>query len=153
LYRPHRISAGAIVLEQSNVLLARYGAKNRTTFLVGPGGGVNTGESLPEAVIREVREETGLEVNPYPCRILLVEEFFSYRYRHIKIWLFCRLSGGKLRKTQKAKREGIIDVRWYSKADLKSEVVYPSILMSTNWSQFLNKTWESKYLGLYEANF
>jgi 8-oxo-dGTP diphosphatase len=153
LYRTHRISAGAIVLEQGKILLVRYKDSNGSTFLVGPGGAVHISESLPKAAIREVREETGLEVNPYPCKVLLVEEFISRKHRHIKIWLLCSLVRGKLLKTQEAKKEGIIEVGWYSKDKLKGEVVYPSLLRNTDWQNFLDNEWESKYGELHKANF
>ena len=141
------------MLNQGKLLLVRYSAKDGTTFLAGPGGGVHISEGLPKAAIREVREETGLEVNPFPCRVLFVEEFLSCKYRHIKIWLLCSLARGKLIKTPEAKKEGIIDVGWYSKAELVSEVVYPSLLITTDWQEFLDKSWESRYLELHEANF
>jgi 8-oxo-dGTP diphosphatase len=141
------------VLEQGKVLLVRYREKDGNTFLAGPGGGVHMSESIPKAAIREVREETRLEVNPYPCTVLLVEEFLSRKYRHIKIWLLCSLVGGMLTKTQEAKKESIIEVGWYSKDELANEVVYPFLLKTTDWRAFLDKTWESRYSELHKANF
>lgn len=151
--RTHRISAGAIVLEQGKVLLVRYNEGDGNTFLAAPGGRAHMREGLPKAAIREVREETGLEVNPYPCRVLFVEELLSRKHRHIKIWLLCSLVRGELTRTKEAKKEGIIEVRWYSKGELASEVVYPSLLRTTDWQAFLDKTWESRYLELRKANF
>jgi 8-oxo-dGTP diphosphatase len=144
------------VLKQEKVLLARYSYGDGNTFLAAPGGGAHMRESLPDAAIREVKEETGLEVNPYPCRILFVEEFLTRKYRHIKTWLLCSLVKGELTRTLDAKREGIVEVGWYSKAELAGEVVYPSPLITTDWQTFLDSTWETKYLELRElrtANF
>ena len=151
--RKHRISAGAIVIDHEKLLLVKYGAKNGTNFLVAPGGGVEKEEGLPEAVIREVKEETGLEVNPFPCRVLFIEEFFSRNYRHIKIWLLCSLVGGELSETTEAKKEGILDVGWFSKADLVDKVVYPQLLKDIDWQAFFNKTWDSRYIKIHEADF
>ncbi len=148
--RTHRISAGAIVLKQGKVLLVRYSNRDGDTFLAAPGGGVHIRESLPDAAIREVKEETGLEVNPYPCRVLFVEEFLTRKYRHIKTWLHCILIKGEITKTQEARKEGIIEAKWYSQDDLADEVVYPSPLLTTDWQTFLDKTWETRYLGLRE---
>ena len=110
-------------------------------------------EGLPDAAIREVREETGLEVNPFPYKVLCVEEFLSRKYRQIKIWLLCSLVGGTLTKTLEAKQEGIIEIGWYSQSEVASEVLYPSILMTTDWQEFMDKNWQTKYLELHEANF
>ena len=57
-------SVTGIVIRENKVLLARhtYGAgKGR---LIVPGGYVNVGESPQEAVMREVMEETGIQVRP-----------------------------------------------------------------------------------------
>lgn len=148
--RSHRISAGAIVLHQGKVLLVRYRYADGTTFLVAPGGGVRMTETLPRAAAREVAEETGLQVDPYPCRVLFVEEFLSLRYRHIKTWLLCRFVGGELQKTRGAKKEGITEVGWYSKNELAAETVHPSPLVSADWQSFLGESWETRYLNLVE---
>jgi 8-oxo-dGTP diphosphatase len=153
LRRTHRISAGAIVFEQGKVLLVRYSEGDGNTFLAAPGGGVHMMEDLPEAAIREVSEETGLEVNPYPHRILFVEEFISRKHRHIKIWLLCRLVKGELTKTLEAGKEGIIGVGWYSRNELSNEVVYPTPLKTIDWQEYLDETWQTRYLELHKANF
>lgn len=150
--RRHRISAGAIVVDHEKLLLIRYGAKNGTDFLVAPGGGVETKERLPETVIREVKEETGLEVNPFPCRVVFVEEFLSRKYRHIKIWRLRSLVGGKTSEITEAKKEGILGVGWFSKADLIDKIVYPQPLKDADWA-FFNKTWASTYIKIQEADF
>ena len=134
-------------------MLVRYGEKDGSTFLVGPGGGVHVKEGLPKAAVREVREETGLTVDPFPPRVLFVEEFLSRKYRHVKIWLLCSLVGGELTKTLGAKKEGIVEVGWYRQEELTGEVVYPSTLMTIDWHDFLTKTWESRYLELHDASF
>ena len=49
-------------------------------------------------------------------------------------------------KTQNAIDEGIVEARWYCQEELNEEVVYPSILVSTDWRMFLEDSWEVKYL-------
>jgi ADP-ribose pyrophosphatase YjhB (NUDIX family) len=153
LGREHRISVGAIILHDGKILLVRYIDSRGKTYLVGPGGGTKIGESLPEAVVREAKEETGLEVNPYPCRLLFVEDLLSRRYRMLKVWLLCRLAGGQLEKTRGAEKEGILEVGWYGKSGLAGETVYPPVLMSYDWQSFDSEHWESKYLELRKADF
>lgn len=149
--REHRISAGAIIIQSGRILLVRYGDSSDKSFLVGPGGGVLSNEGINQAVIREVREETGLEVRPY--KILFVEDLFSRRYRMVKIWLLCELIGGQLKNTQGAIDEGITEVGWYRKDQLQNEVVYPPVLLSCDWDSFFKDNWESKYLEPRNANF
>jgi len=52
---------GGLLFDQSRVLLVRQ-AKGSDTYWLLPGGGVERGESLEQAVTREFREEVGLEV-------------------------------------------------------------------------------------------
>ena len=149
--REHRISAGATVIQEDQVLLVRYNGAGGRSYLVGPGGAVLSNESLHQAVVREVREETGLEVSPQ--KVLFVEDLLSQCYRIVKIWFLCNLIGGRLTNTQGALEEGITDVAWYRRDQLQDEVVYPPELLSYDWRAFPRHNWESKYLALRETDF
>jgi mutator protein MutT len=62
--RQPAVGVGGVVIRDGRVLLIRRGKEPlRGRWLV-PGGTVELGETLEEAVVREVREETGLEVAP-----------------------------------------------------------------------------------------
>ena len=122
-----RISAGAIVIRDGRVVLVRYRDSSGNSYLVGPGGGILSDEGVNQAAIREVREETGLEVRPY--RILFVEDLFSRHHRVVRLWLLCELIGGQLQYTRDAVDEGITAVGWYRRDQLQNEVVYPSALL------------------------
>jgi len=56
-----RNRAAAIIIRNKNILLMRRQKPGRNYFIL-PGGGVEFGESFEEACIREVKEETGLDV-------------------------------------------------------------------------------------------
>jgi len=59
-----RVAVGAVVVEDGRALLIRRGkAPLRGRWSI-PGGAVEHGERLEEALVREMREETGLEVKP-----------------------------------------------------------------------------------------
>ena len=150
--REHRIAVGAIVIQEEKILLVRYYDRHGSSFLVGPGGGVhNDGESITQALVREVKEETGIEVRPH--KLLFVEDLLSSRYRMVKIWFLCNIVGGQVEKTQGAIDEGIIEVRWYRRDELINEVVYPPVLLTENWESFFNDNREPKYLELRDTDF
>jgi len=59
------LGVGALIFEDGNILLVERGKEPLKGYWSIPGGIVETGEKLEEAVRREVTEETGLEVHPY----------------------------------------------------------------------------------------
>ncbi|MGB3618089.1 MAG: NUDIX domain-containing protein, partial [Catalinimonas sp.] len=60
-----RLRVGGICVRNDAVLLVRHdGLGPKNTLWAPPGGGVAFGESLPDALRREVREETHLHTTP-----------------------------------------------------------------------------------------
>src|SRR5690242_21484125 len=61
--RPY-LAVSAAIFHDDRVLIVRRGRPPAHGLYTLPGGGVELGESLEQAVIREVREETGLAIAP-----------------------------------------------------------------------------------------
>src|SRR5580698_4989474 len=58
------LGVGALIFEGSNILLVERAKEPLQGYWSLPGGIVEVGEKLEDAVRREVREETGLEIDP-----------------------------------------------------------------------------------------
>jgi 8-oxo-dGTP diphosphatase len=56
-----RIRVSAILRWEDRILLCRHEKPGRGEYWLLPGGGVNSGESLTDALHRELREECGLD--------------------------------------------------------------------------------------------
>jgi ADP-ribose pyrophosphatase YjhB (NUDIX family) len=61
--RPY-LAVSAAIFRDGRVLIVRRGRPPAHGLYTLPGGGVELGETLEQAVIREVREETGLAIAP-----------------------------------------------------------------------------------------
>jgi 8-oxo-dGTP pyrophosphatase MutT (NUDIX family) len=57
---PLRRSCRGLLVDGERVLLAQHSIGNGQSVWVGPGGGVENGESLNQTLARELHEETGL---------------------------------------------------------------------------------------------
>jgi len=95
------VGVGAVILHQGRVVLIR----RRFEPLAGrwslPGGTLELGETLEAAVVREMQEETGLDVHVGPVievfdRIML-DDASRIRYHFVLVDYLCRPIGGTLR--------------------------------------------------------
>ena len=62
---------GAVIVHEGRVLLIRRGKEPMRGRWLVPGGTVEWGETLEQAVVREVQEETGLVVRPRELLVVL----------------------------------------------------------------------------------
>jgi ADP-ribose pyrophosphatase YjhB (NUDIX family) len=81
-----RVKVRAVVLWEGKLLVSRERRRGRDHVLL-PGGRVHDGESIADALIREVREETGLDI--VPQRLLYIAEAVgSHRIHDLNlVWL------------------------------------------------------------------
>ena len=97
--RPY-LAVSAAIFRDGRVLIVRRGrAPSRGVYTL-PGGGVELGETLEAAVVREVREETGLDIEPLALagyRQLIARDADDKIERHFVILPFAaRWLGGEI---------------------------------------------------------
>jgi 8-oxo-dGTP diphosphatase len=112
------VGVGAVVVEQGRVLLVQRGTEPAKGKWSIPGGLIDVGESLREAVAREVLEETGLIVEPLELIELLDRihrDGDRVRYHYVIADYLCRVVGGTLLAASDADA-----VRWVERAEWNS---------------------------------
>lgn len=121
---------GAIILDDSGrMLLVRRGRPPGMGLWSVPGGRVEPGESDPEAVIREVLEETGLTVVPGRLAGTVDRPGPGGAVYEIRDYL-AEVSGGTLSAGDDA-----ADVRWVTRAELARLPLTPGLLDAlAEWS-------------------
>lgn len=131
------VSVGAVVVHDSRVLLVRRGTeplKGRWTL---PGGMLEVGEALTAGVIREVREETGLDVEPLELIELLDRihrEGGRVRYHYVIADYLCRVTGGELRAATDADA-----VRWVERSEWNS---HSALVLDPITVRVIEKGWQ-----------
>src|SRR5512146_2702230 len=93
-----RIRVSAVLRWEGRVLLCRHEKPGREYWLL-PGGGVNSGESLVEALRRELSEELGIDdVIPLEGPIAIVDSIAperSFAAKHVVHIIFSGDLGGR----------------------------------------------------------
>jgi 8-oxo-dGTP pyrophosphatase MutT (NUDIX family) len=139
----HYVGVGGVVINDRRELLVvceRHRATNRKYYKL-PGGALQPGEHLVDAVLREVQEETGIE-----CRfeaLVCFRHWHGYRYGKSDIYFVCRLS--PLNQEVTVQVEEIEECLWMPIDEyLSSELVSPfnkRIVRAAERSQGVSPEW------------
>lgn len=111
------LGVGALIFEDDRVLLIERGQPPLDGYWSLPGGGVETGERLEDALVREVLEETGLHVTADSLATvferIMPDESSRCEYHYVLIDFYCTIEGGDLRAGDDSR-----NVRWVGVGDL-----------------------------------
>lgn len=134
-----------IVLDEENrILMVKHDHPERTVWMV-PGGGIEEGESSQQAAVREVLEETGLEVE-ITGLIWHVEEVSERGQRFVNFFR-ARVTGGQLKLGHDPELtdsgQVLVDIGFMSREDVAAlENVYPEFLRRELWQHLEQGTIE-----------
>ena len=107
------MSVGAIIIDKNKVLLIRRAAPPGKGLWAIPGGIVKLGEKLEDAVKREVKEETGLEVEVGKLidlvEVLIKDDKGRIEYHYIIADYETKVIGGKLKASSDA-----LEAKWFN---------------------------------------
>jgi ADP-ribose pyrophosphatase YjhB (NUDIX family) len=143
-----RIRVSALLRWQDRVLLCRHEKPGRGDYWLLPGGGVNAGESLTDALHRELREEVGIEDEiPVEGPIALIDSISPQRAfatKHVVHIIFAGDLSGRSLEAVTSQDAAVCGHRLFERAELDDVVLHPPI------QRFLRR-WEpgdpAVYLG------
>ena len=139
-----RVRVAGILIESDKILLIQHNKNNKKYWLI-PGGGNDWGESTKEALTREYKEETNLDIK--------VDEFLFFsetispdKERHV-INLFFKVHRENLNnEVIKLGNESILsDLKFVTKEEMKTLTIYPNI--KENLLKIMNNEKVENYLG------
>ncbi len=150
------VGVGAVVFDADCVLLVRRAKAPLAGEWSLPGGAVELGETLEEAIVREVTEETGLRVTP-----LREVKAFDHidrdaegriRFHYVLVDFLCRIEAGgtksgALELEQPVKKSAlqhgsdVSDARWVAVEGLRTSKEFPLTeraleVIATGWNAF-----------------
>jgi ADP-ribose pyrophosphatase YjhB (NUDIX family) len=111
------VGVGGVVVHDGRVLLIRRGKEPLYGRWVVPGGTVELGEPLDEALVREMREETGLEVEPLELLTVfdrIQRDGARVLYHYVIVDYLCRWLSGEARAASDA-----LEVAWATPEELE----------------------------------
>jgi len=121
------LGVGALILEGDRILMVRRGKAPLLRYWSLPGGAVETGELLREAIAREVLEETALTVEVGEMaevfERLMPDADGGTEYHYVLLDYLCKVTGG----TPTAGDDSAA-VEWVRREDLRTLLITPGTL-------------------------
>ena len=125
-----RIRVSAILLWRGRVLLCRQEKPGKQYWLL-PGGGVEAGETLTEALRRELREELAIEASgQFEGPVAIVESISprdTYATKHVVHMIFATDLSHRSLEDVETKDASVRGARLFSVEELQEIVVHPPI--------------------------
>ncbi|MGD9091859.1 MAG: NUDIX domain-containing protein [Anaerolineales bacterium] len=134
--KPIRNSAKAIIIHDGHILAVKYADQSGEYYAL-PGGGQLHGETLPQALVREIREELDITVNNFSLRFIReyigVFQESSWRdadIHQVEFLYECVLEAGQEPRLGKHGDYSMVDIVWLPIRLISSYRFYPKRLVS-----------------------
>jgi 8-oxo-dGTP pyrophosphatase MutT (NUDIX family) len=123
-----RLAVRAVILRENRLLLVNAWPAGRSDLLCAPGGGVEPHRSLPDNLVREVHEETGLAIEVGP--VCLVNEFHDPAggFHQIDIYFRCTVADPAMDPAWRDPEGIVTQRRWVTRQEMAGLRIKPDSL-------------------------
>jgi ADP-ribose pyrophosphatase YjhB (NUDIX family) len=136
------IRPAILIIGNQQVLTMQYNYGGQEVYNL-PGGNLELGEYLSEALVREMQEELGIEVAVGEM-ILVGEVYFEDRKKHTLYLLFeGKITAGTPKLNPK--QTSALAIKWINISDLDTVNLYPNL--SKSIQEYLAGKLNNKYIG------
>ncbi len=131
--RPPRLAVRALILHEDRLLLVNAWGGGVSDLWCAPGGGVEPHASLPDNLIREVHEETGLTVRVGAP--VLVNEFHAPErsFHQVDVYFRCEIVAGRLDAAWRDPEGIVTERRFFARAEMSGIRYKPDSLPEAAW--------------------
>lgn len=133
--RSPRLAVRALILQEDRLLLVNAYGGGVSDLWCAPGGGVNIGQGLPDNLIREVLEETGLTVEVGAPA--LVNEFHApdQGFHQVDVYFRCRIVAGKIDASWRDPEDVVTERRFFARSEMAAIRFKPDSLPAAAWGE------------------
>lgn len=134
---PIRLATRAIIVRDDRLLLVNAFPGGISDLWCAPGGGAEVGASLPDNLIREVHEETGLTISVgAPC---LINEFHNPDddFHQVDIFFRCAITDGQIDQGWQDPEEVVTNRGFFAHAEMEQLRYKPDSLAEIAFSDGL----------------
>jgi 8-oxo-dGTP diphosphatase len=135
----YRVRVCAAILRPGDEILVIRESRRGVQYVNLPGGAPETGETLEEAVIREIREETGYEVTPTEIAFVAEQSAERWAESTLEICFYAQVVTAGQRPDRTG--ENILSVEWRSVHDelLARDVPHAGIFASHKRGRYIDE--------------
>jgi len=114
MYKPVKATVGAVIEGQKGMLLALRNHPPFEGYWCLPGGHIEFGEKVDDALYREIREETGLTIQEHRFLGYFTEYFPDLDWHAVALMFVVSAGGSEVRQESEVK-----ELRWFSPQELR----------------------------------